>query len=73
LDIGREILALLLIPVFCRINSHVSVGYSGATAMDFTLPMLGKFHGADIIPTAIASGFIMSLLVPILIPLFMGL
>jgi uncharacterized membrane protein YbjE (DUF340 family) len=41
--------------------------------MDFTLPMLGKFHGADIIPTAIASGFIMSLLVPILIPLFMGL
>lgn len=72
LDIGREILALLLIPVFCRINSHVSVGYSGATAMDFTLPMLGKFHGADIIPTAIASGFIMSLLVPILIPLFMG-
>lgn len=73
LDIGREILALLLIPIFCRINSHVSVGYSGATAMDFTLPMLGKFHGANIIPTAIASGFIMSLLVPILIPLFMGM
>ena len=73
LDIGREILALLLIPVFCRISNHVSVGYSGATAMDFTLPMLGKFHGANIIPTAIASGFIMSLLVPVLIPLFMGL
>lgn len=72
LDIGREILALLLIPIFCRISSHVSVGYSGATAMDFTLPMLGKFHGANIIPTAIASGFIMSLLVPVLIPLFMG-
>lgn len=73
LDVGREVLALLLIPVFCRINHHVSVGYSGATAMDFTLPMLGKFHGAGVVPTAIASGFILSLLVPILIPLFMGL
>ncbi len=70
---GREIGALLLIPIFCRINEHVSVGYSGATAMDFTLPMLSKFHGADIIPTAIASGFILSLCVPIFIPLFMGL
>ncbi|TBR42853.1 lysine exporter LysO family protein [Marinomonas agarivorans] len=73
LDIGREVLALLLIPIFSRINSHVSVGYSGATAMDFTLPMLGKFHGPNIVPTAIASGFILSLLVPVLIPLFMQL
>ena len=73
LDLSREILALMLIPIFAKVNSHLSVGYSGATAMDFTLPMLGKFHGADIVPVAIASGFIMSLLVPILIPLFMGL
>lgn len=72
LDVGREVMALLLIPIFCRLNSHVSVGYSGATAMDFTLPMLAKFHGNSIIPTAIASGFILSLIVPILIPLFMG-
>ena len=50
----------------------MSVGFSGATAMDFTLPMLGKFHGADIVPICISSGLIMSLLVPILIPLFLG-
>lgn len=73
LDLGREILALMLIPFLARLNSHMSVGYSGATAMDFTLPMLGKFHGADIIPVCIASGFIMSILVPVLIPLFMGI
>ena len=73
LDLGREILALSLIPFLARLNSHMSVGYSGATAMDFTLPMLGKFHGAQIIPVCIASGFIMSILVPILIPLFMGI
>lgn len=73
LDIGREILALVLIPILSRVNSHMSVGFSGATAMDFTLPMISKFHGPNIIPTAIASGFIMSLLVPTLIPIFMGL
>lgn len=73
LDLGREIVALMLIPMFARINSHLSVGYSGATAMDFTLPLLGKVHGAEIIPVCIASGFIMSFLVPVLIPLFMGM
>ena len=73
LDLGREILALMLIPFLARLNSHMSVGYSGATAMDFTLPMLGKFHGADIVPVCIASGFIMSILAPILIPLFLGI
>ncbi|MBJ7551545.1 lysine exporter LysO family protein [Marinomonas ostreistagni] len=73
LDLGREIIALMLIPALARINSHLSVGISGATAMDFTLPLLGKVHGAEIVPVCIASGFIMSFLVPVLIPLFMGM
>ena len=62
----------MMIPVLSRLGSHCTVGVSGATAMDFTLPMLGKFHGAGIIPTAIASGFVLSLLVPVLIPLFLS-
>ena len=73
LDLGREITALMLIPFLAKRSSHMSVGYSGATAMDFTLPMLGKFHGPEIVPVCIASGFIMSLLAPILIPFFLGL
>lgn len=73
LDLGREVFALMCIPFFARINNHMSVGCSGATAMDFTLPMLGKFHGAQIVPICIASGFIMSILCPILIPLFLGI
>lgn len=73
LDLSREIIALMFIPFLARINSHLSVGYSGATAMDFTLPMLGKFHGSQIVPVCIASGFIMSILVPVLIPLFLGM
>ncbi|MEL0622523.1 lysine exporter LysO family protein [Marinomonas arenicola] len=73
LDLSREIVALMLIPFFAKRSSHMSVGYSGATAMDFTLPMLSKFHGPEIVPVCIASGFIMSLLTPILIPLFLGM
>ena len=73
LDIGREIFALMMIPLLAKINHQCGVGVSGATAMDFTLPMLGKFHGAIIIPTAIASGFLMSIAVPVLIPLFISL
>ncbi|BFM49612.1 lysine exporter LysO family protein [Marinomonas sp. THO17] len=73
MDLGREIIALMFIPILARINSHLSVGYCGATAMDFTLPILGKFHGAQIIPVCIASGFIMSILAPILIPLFLNI
>lgn len=72
LDIAREVFALMLIPLLAKINNHCGVGYSGATAMDFTLPMLGKFHGAAIIPTAIASGFVLSMLVPVFIPLFIS-
>ncbi|WP_315980421.1 LysO family transporter [Aliamphritea spongicola] len=45
------------------------MGYSGATALDFTLPLLAKCHGASVIPNAIASGFILSLAVPVLVPL----
>ena len=73
LDLGREIVALMAIPLLGRISSYLSVGYSGATAMDFTLPLLGKIHGPDIVPVCIASGFIMSLAVPVFIPLFMGM
>ncbi|WCN14661.1 LysO family transporter [Marinomonas mediterranea] len=73
LDISREIVALMLVPFLARINSHMSVGYAGATAMDFTLPLLGKCHGVEVVPVCIASGFIMSFSVPFLIPLFMGL
>ncbi|WP_261841701.1 lysine exporter LysO family protein [Aliamphritea ceti] len=73
LDLGREVAALILIPFLSRLSCHVNVGYSGATALDFTLPLLAKCHGASVIPNAIASGFILSLAVPILVPLLYSL
>ncbi|HCR5894645.1 TPA: LysO family transporter, partial [Shigella flexneri] len=42
----------------------------GATSMDFTLPVLQRTGGLDMVPAAIVHGFILSLLVPILIAFF---
>lgn len=38
--------------------------------MDFTLPVLQRTGGLDMVPAAIVHGFILSLLVPILIAFF---
>jgi uncharacterized membrane protein YbjE (DUF340 family) len=48
----------------------MTLGLSGATSMDFTLPILQRTGGMEIVPAAIVHGFIMSLLAPILIALF---
>ncbi|MFH4827159.1 LysO family transporter, partial [Klebsiella pneumoniae] len=40
------------------------------TSMDFTLPVLQRSGGVEIVPAAIVHGFLLSLLVPILIAFF---
>ncbi|MDA4675332.1 lysine exporter LysO family protein, partial [Enterobacter asburiae] len=42
----------------------------GATSMDFTLPVLQRSGGLDMVPPAIVHGFLLSLLAPVLIALF---
>ncbi|WP_246745158.1 LysO family transporter, partial [Vibrio cholerae] len=44
-----------------------------ATAMDFTLPVIQTTGGVKCVPVAIVSGFILSLLVPVLILFFVSL
>jgi hypothetical protein len=41
--------------------------------MDFTLPVLQRSGGVEIVPAAIVHGFVLSLLVPVLIALFSAL
>ncbi|MEZ8138541.1 LysO family transporter, partial [Vibrio splendidus] len=43
------------------------------TAMDFTLPVIQTTGGVRCVPIAIVSGFILSLLVPILMLFFVSL
>jgi uncharacterized membrane protein YbjE (DUF340 family) len=69
IDLGRELIAIMLIPLLMPKCSTAAIGYAGATAMDFTLPVLQKTGGANQVPIAIVSGFLLSLACPLLIAL----
>ncbi|MFZ9035419.1 MAG: lysine exporter LysO family protein [Francisellaceae bacterium] len=69
IDFSREILAIILIPMLAHKMPTTLIGYSGATAMDFTLPVIKEHIGVHAIAVAISSGFVLTLVTPILIPL----
>lgn len=69
-DLLRELLAIMLIPALIAQHRSSALGLCGATSMDFTLPVLQRSGGMEIVPAAIVHGFILSLAAPILIALF---
>lgn len=70
-NILRETIALLTIPLISRTRfPQIGIGVAGATSMDVTLPLIEKSCGPDSVPLSITSGAILSLLVPVLVPLF---
>ncbi|MDC5852874.1 lysine exporter LysO family protein [Vibrio europaeus] len=73
IELLRELVALVLIPLFIRTKPCTSIGYAGATAMDFTLTVIQTTGGVRCVPIAIVSGFILSLLVPVLMLFFVSL
>lgn len=72
-DVLREIIALALIPLVILRRPAMAIGYGGATAMDFTLPVIRSSGGLDCVPVAIASGFILSFISPVLMGVFLSL
>jgi len=72
-ELLRELIALSIIPVLISRYPSTAIGYAGATAMDFTLPVIQNCGGIRCVPIAIVSGFILSLMVPILILFFLSL
>ncbi|MGY3569379.1 lysine exporter LysO family protein [Vibrio paucivorans] len=73
IELLRELVALVLIPMLIRTKPCTSIGYAGATAMDFTLPVIQTTGGVRCVPIAIVSGFILSLLVPVMMLFFVSL
>jgi uncharacterized membrane protein YbjE (DUF340 family) len=70
----RESFALVLIPFLARTRIPLAaIGAGGATAMDVTLPLIEQGLGPASVPIAFASGALLSLAVPVLVPLFFGL
>ena len=72
-NIFRELLALILAPFLAKkVGPLALVAPSGATAMDSTLPVLVAVGPKGVGIIAIISGLNLSLLVPVLVPLFLG-
>ena len=71
-DVMREIIALAIIPLLIASRPAMAIGYGGATAMDFTLPVIRSSGGLACVPVAIASGFLLSFLSPVLMAVFLS-
>ena len=71
INIMRETIALLTIPFLSTTRfPNIGIGVAGATSMDVTLPLIEKSCGDEVVPLSITSGAILSLVVPILVPIF---
>lgn len=64
-DLLRELFALSFIPLLMKRFPHSAVSSGGATAIDFTLPILQQTAGPHILPVAISYGLIMNLFPPL--------
>ncbi len=73
IELLRELFALITIPILIRRIPCTAIGYAGATAMDFTLPVIQSTGGIRCVPVAIVSGFILSLLVPVFMLFFVSI
>lgn len=72
-DLGRELLALLLIPHIMRYRPTVAIGLGGVTSLDFTLPTLTQAGGIHITPLVVSFGFITNVISPVLMVAFSSL
>ncbi len=72
-ELIRELLALICIPIFMSRFPKTCIGYAGATALDFTLPIIQQHGKSTDVSAAIVSGFLLSLMVPIFITSFLVL
>lgn len=66
-DLFREIFAIVFMYIIGWRYPRSAISSAGATAMDVTLPMVKQACGNDFIPHAMVSGFILSVLAPILV------
>lgn len=73
-NVFREALSIIILPwVYRYLGKLATIAPGWATTMDVTLPVIAKVAGKDVVLVAFASGFILTLLVPVLVPLLIGI
>lgn len=72
-NVMREMLAILFIPLVADKVGYVeTVGMPGSAAMDVCLPIVEKATRSEIAVYSFISGMVLSILVPVLVPLIIG-
>ena len=69
-DLSRELMSLFIVPLFMQQYRSTAIGYTGATAIDCTLPIIQKAGGVEVLPLAFSFGFITNIAPPILLVFF---
>ncbi len=69
-DLFRELIAIVLLYFLGQKRPKLAIGASGATALDSTLPIIKQTCSSNYIPTALFSGFVLTVLAPIFITIF---
>ncbi|MCD6373217.1 MAG: lysine exporter LysO family protein [Thermococcus sp.] len=73
-NLTREIFTVLLYPVVTkRIPKDLAVSMGGATTMDTTLPVITKFGGSEVALVAFVHGFVLTAVVPFIVPFILQL
>ncbi len=70
IDLFRELIAIVLLYFIGEKHPKVAIGSAGATALDSTLPIIKQTCSTSYIPIALFSGFILTVLAPVFITLF---
>lgn len=73
-NVMREVISFVLIPLLAaRVGRLAAVAPGGATTMDTTLPLIARVTDADTTVIALVNGTTLSALVPVLVPLLIGI
>ncbi|MGO3741877.1 lysine exporter LysO family protein [Kerstersia sp.] len=71
-DLLRELLAIVILYMAGMRYPLPAVGSAAATALDTTLPIVKQTCAPDIVPLALVSGFILTVLAPLMIMAFLA-
>lgn len=73
-NVTREIIALISIPIVAKhVGKLEAIAPAGATAMDTALPVISKSTSSEIAVISFVTGVVLSLAVPILVPLIINM
>ena len=72
IDLLRELLAFVILYALGRWWPLVGLAAAGATAMDSSLPIIKQACSPSVIPMAMVSGFLLTLLAPFMMSLFLA-